>query len=238
MTNTKAWNTWICQIPLFALQKSPHSWFLLLSVNTILPSTKHLFWWWHVWLCISDSHCTSIADLRLITVCINTENTCHHVLVSQNLARFQLPSLFCPKKVEIVFLLFVKLCLSTAFSFCLFSFWKRNSCEVTKPAEKLEVFDISPGTHYTASVATFFISSIFFFNLFPLFFFISPLEHIVLRQWALKLKLKQISFMLYHSFLQISVSYFPTFESADCTIVALSVGRLVSPLIFLLLFIK
>ena len=47
------------------------------------------------------------------------------------------------------------------------------------------LLDISPGTHYTASVATFFISSIFFFNLFPLFFFISPLEHIVLRQWAL-----------------------------------------------------
>ena len=36
--------------------------------------------------------------------------------------------------------------------------------------------------------------------------------------------------------LQISAFYFPTFEKADCTIFALSVGRSVSPLIFLLLF--
>ena len=67
--------------------------------------------------------------------------------VYQNLAGFQPPSLSCQKKVEIVFLLFVRLCLSTAFSFCLFSFLKRDSCEVTKPAEKLEVFLISPLGH-------------------------------------------------------------------------------------------
>ena len=110
MTNTKAWNTWIWHIPFFALQKSPHSWLSSISViirQYILPSMKHLYWWWHVWLCISDSHCTSMADLRLITVCINTENKCHHVLVSQNLDSNRLLYLV-QKKVEIVFLLFCK----------------------------------------------------------------------------------------------------------------------------------
>ena len=92
------------------------------------------------------------------------------------------------KKWKLFFSFFVKLCLSTAFSFYLFSFWKLaseflRSHQASRKAWGL--LDISPGTHYTASVATFFISSIFFFNLFPLFFFISPLEHIVLRQWAL-----------------------------------------------------
>ena len=153
----------------------------------ILPSMKHLYWWWHVWLCISDSHCTSMADLRLITVCINTENKCHHVLVSQNLDSNRLLYLV-QKKWKLFFSFFVKLCLSTAFSLYLFSFWKLASEFLRShqaSGKAWGLLDISPGTHYTASVATFFISSIFFFNLFPLFFFISPLEHIVLRQWAL-----------------------------------------------------
>ena len=136
---------------------------------------KHLYWWGHVWLCISDSHCTAMADLRLITVCINRENKCHHVLVSQNLAGFQPPSLSCQKKkVEIVFLLFVRLCLSTAFSFCLFSFLKRDSCEVTKPAEKLEVFLISPLGHTIPRLWPLF-SFLPFFP--PLFLHISPGTH-------------------------------------------------------------
>ena len=78
------------------------------------------------------------------------------------------------KKVEIVFLLFVRLCLSTAFSFCLFSFLKRDSCEVTKPAEKLEVFLISPLGHTIPRLWPLF-SFLPFFP--PLLVHISPGTH-------------------------------------------------------------
>ena len=100
---------------------------------------------------------------------------------------FQPNSLSCPKRSGNCFSPFL-FCLSTAFSFYLLSFWKLASEFLRShqaSGKAWGLLDISPGTHYTASVATFFISSIFFFNLFPLFFFISPLEHIVLRQWAL-----------------------------------------------------
>ena len=135
---------------------------------------KHLFWWWHVWLCISDSHCTSMADLRLITVCINRENKCHHVLVSQNLAGFQPPSLSCQKKSGNCFSPFCKVvsidCILILFVF----FFKTGFLRSHQAGGKAwGLLDISPGTHYTASVATFFISSIFS----PLFLHISPGTH-------------------------------------------------------------
>ena len=76
------------------------------------------------------------------------------------------------KKMEIAFLLFVKFRLSTAFSFCLFCIWKLVSEFLRNhqaSGKAWGLLDISPGTHYTASVATFFICSIFSSIYFPSF---------------------------------------------------------------------
>ena len=165
MTNTKAWNTWICHIPFFALQKSPHLWFWMSSISVIIRQ-YHL-----------AEHETFVLVVTRLIVYLRLSlhfygrpkiDNCVYQHGEQMPPCFGftksgwIPTAFfnLSKKSGNCFSPFCKVvsidCILILFVFFLKTEFLRSH---QAGGKAWGLLDISPGTHYTASVATFFISS-------------------------------------------------------------------------------